>query len=196
LISSSAVGVFRERWKVEELLSCAAWSARVARCANGVDCRAGGGFGEKGVEIAKIFLEFAKVASIDAWGCVVDGEGELGFLLLQLGFEHLPRAGNGVALVVEEALDAQSHFNIATAIETLAGASLVGFELRELALPEPQDVGGNVAESGDFADAEVELVRDVGPGCWWWSADWLMLCHARKLRYRCAGGGAYAPACV
>jgi hypothetical protein len=160
-----------------------------------VDCRAGGGFGEKGVEIAKIFLEFAKVAGVDAWGGVVDGEGELGFLLLQLGFEDLPRAGNGVALVVEEALDAQSHFNIATAVETLAGASLVRFELRKFALPETQDVGGNVAEFGDFADAKVELVRDVGPGCWGWSADWLMLCHARKLRYDCAGG-AYAPACV
>ena len=79
------------------------------------------------MEIAKISLEFAKLPSINVWGGVVDGEGELGFLLLQLGLEDLPRAGNRVALAVEEALDAQSHFNIAAAIKTLPGASLVGF---------------------------------------------------------------------
>jgi hypothetical protein len=141
------------------------------------------------VEIAEIFLEFAKLAGIDVWGGVVDGEGELGFLLLQLGLEDLPGAGDGVALTVEEAFDAQSHLDVATAVEALSGAPLVGFELRELALPETQDVGWKVAESGDFADAEVELVRDVGPGCLGSFADWLMLCHARKLRYYCAGGG-------
>jgi len=145
-----------------------------------MDCRAGGGFGEKGVEIAKIFLEFAKLAGIDAWGYVVDGEGELGLFLLQLGLENLPGAGDGVALVVEEALDAQSHFNIAAAVETLAGAALVGFELRKLALPEAQDIGWNVAELGDFTDTEVKLVRDVGPGWWGSFTDWLMLCHARN----------------
>jgi hypothetical protein len=107
------------------------------------------------VEIAEVFLEFAKLAGIDVWGGVVDGEGELGFLLLQLGFEDLPRAGNGVALVIEKAFDAQSHFHVATAVQTLPGAALMGFELRKLTLPETQDVGGNIAEPGDFADAEV-----------------------------------------
>ena len=141
------------------------------------------------MEIAKIFLEFAKLARIDVWRGVVDGEGELRFLLLQLGFEDLPRAGDGVALVVEKAFDAQSHLDVTAAVETLSGAALVGFELRKLALPETEDIGWNVAESGDFADAEVELVRDVGPGCWGSFADWLMLCHARKLRYCCAGDG-------
>jgi hypothetical protein len=186
--------VFRERWKVEELLWCTAWSGRVARCANGVNCPANGGFGEKGVEIAKIFLELAKLPNIGAWGSVVDGESELGFLLLQLGLEDLPRSGNGVALVVEEALDAQSHFHIATAIETLSGAALMRFELRKLALPETQDIGGNVAEPGDFADAEVELVRDVGPGWWGSFADWLMLCHARNSDITAPAAVAYGPA--
>jgi hypothetical protein len=68
----------------------------------------------------------------------------------------------------------------------------VGFELRKLAFPKPQDIGWHIAELGDFADAEVELVRDVGPGCWGSFADWLMLCHARKLRYYYAGGGGAA----
>jgi hypothetical protein len=113
------------------------------------------------VEIAEIFLEFAKLTGIDVGGGVVDGEGELRFLLLQLRFEDLPRARDRVALAVEEAFDAQSHLDVATAVEALAGAALVGFELREFTLPEAQDVGWNVAESGDFADAEVEFVRDV-----------------------------------
>jgi hypothetical protein len=115
------------------------------------------------VEIAEIFLEFAKLAGIDVWDAVVD-ERKLGFFLLQLGLEHLPRAGNGIALVVEEAFDAESHFDIAAAIEALASAPFVGFELRKLALPEPQDIGWNVAELSDFTYAEVKLVRDVGPG--------------------------------
>ena len=139
-----------------------------------------GGLREQGVKIAKIFLEFAELAGVDAqWG-VVDGESELRLFLLELGFEDLARAGNGVALVVEEILDAQGHFDVAAAIETLAGAAFVGFEVGELALPEAQDIGGNVAEFGDFADAEVELVRDVRPGCGGGFADWLVLRHARN----------------
>jgi hypothetical protein len=181
--------VFRKRCQVEELLWTSAGSAGVARCANGVDGRAGSGFREESVQIAKIFLEFAKLASIEVGSVVVDGKSELWFFVLQLSLEDLPGAGNGISLAIEEAFDAQRHFNVATAIETLAGAAFVRFELRKLALPEAEDVGGNVAEFGDFTDAEVELVRDVRPGWWGSFADWLMLCHARKLRYRGADGG-------
>ena len=131
------------------------------------------------MEIAKIFLKFAKLRRVDGWG-IVNGQSELWFFVLQLSFEYLSCAGNGVSLAVEQAFDAQCHFNIAPAIEALAGASLVGLELRKLALPETQDVGRNVAESGDFTDTEVELVRDVRPGWRGRFADWLMLCHARK----------------
>jgi hypothetical protein len=52
-------------------------------------------------------------------------------------------------------------FYVATAVETLAGATFVWLELGEFALPEAKNIGGNVAEFGDFAYAEVELVRDV-----------------------------------
>jgi hypothetical protein len=159
-----------------------------------VNCRTSGGFGEKGVEITKVLLEFAKLTGINAWGTVVDGEGELGFLLFQLGFKDLSRAGNGVALVIEKAFDAQSHLHIATAVQTLPGAALMRFELRKFALPETQDVGGNIAEPGDFADAEVELVRDVGPGGWGRFADWLMLCHARNSDTTAPAAVAYGPA--
>ena len=168
-ISSSALVVFRERWEIEELFGCATRRGWVARRANGVDgSPCGGRFGEKSVEIAKIFLKFAELPGVERRRRVVDGEGELRFFLLELGLEDLACAGDGVALVVEEALDAERHLDVASAIEALAGAAFVGFELRELALPEAQDVGGNVAEFGDFADAEVELVRDVGPGWLGW----------------------------
>ena len=143
-----------------------------------MDGRAGGGLREQRVKIAQIFLQFAELPGIDVRRAVVDGEGELRLFLFELCLEDLAGAGNGVALVVEEALDAQRHFDVATAIEALTGAAFVGFELRKLALPETQDVGGDVAELGDFADAEVELVRNVRPGWWGGFADWLMLCHA------------------
>ena len=79
---------------------------------------------------------------------------------------------------------------VAATVEALAGAAFVGLELRELTLPKAQNVGGDVAELGDFSDAEVELVRDVGPGCRVGSADWLMLRHA-KSPVRRGGGVAY-----
>ena len=84
----------------------------------------------------------------------------------------------------------ESCLYIAAAIEALAGSAFVGLELGKFALPEPEDVGGNVTEFRDFADAEVKLVRDVGPGCGVGSADWLMLRHA-KVSGPPRGGVAY-----
>jgi len=103
----------------------------------------------------------------------------------EFGFEYLTGTGNGVALVVEKTFDAHGHLDIAAAIEALPGAALVRFELGKLALPETQDVGGHVAEFGNFADAEVELVRDVGPGGVGVFADCLVLRHARAPMLRC-----------
>ena len=98
----------------------------------------------------------------------------------EFGFEDLSGSRNGIALVVEKTLDAHGHLDIAAAIETLPRAALVGFELRKLALPEAEDVGGHIAKFGNFADAEVEFVRDVGPGGGGISADCLVLRHARN----------------
>jgi hypothetical protein len=152
-------------------------------------CAGGGRLREQGVKIVKFFLEFAEQACVYFGRGVVDSQGELRFLVPEFGFEDLPCAGNGVALVVEKAFNAKGHLDIAAAIETLTGTALVRFELREFALPEAQDVGGDIAEFGYFADAEVELVRDVGSGCGGCFADWLMLRHAQKLRCGYAGGG-------
>jgi len=156
-------------------------TTRCGRCAlrpYGMNRGAGGRLGKKSVEISEVLLQLAEHAWIEArWG-VIDGEAEKRFLLLELGFEDLTGAGDGIALVVEEVLDAEGHFDVAFAIEALAGAAFVGLELREFALPEAQDVGRHFAESGDFADAEVELVRNVGPGLVVGFADWLVLRHA------------------
>lgn len=144
-----------------------------------MDCRASCRFGQQRVKVAKIFLEFAKLFR-RCVGCgFVDAEGELGLLVMQLGFEDLAGAGDGVTLFVEERLDAENHFDVAAAVEALTGAAFVRFELREFALPETEDVGWKVAEFGDFADAEVEFVRDFRPGGWGSSADWLVLRHAK-----------------
>jgi hypothetical protein len=171
--------IFRKKWEIEKLFGCATRRGRVALRANGMDGGPSGGrFGEKSVEIAEIFLKFPEQSGIERRRSTVDGEGELRFFLFELGFKDLAGAGNGVALVVEKALDAKSHLDVAATVEALAGAAFVGLELRELALPEAQDVGRNVAEFGDFADAEVELVRDVRPGGLVGFSDWLVLRHA------------------
>jgi hypothetical protein len=105
-------------------------------------------------------------------GGLDDGEG------LVVGFEDLASAGDGVALVVEKTLDAKGDFYLFFPVETLSCAAFVGFQLGELGLPEAEDVGRDLAQSGDVADAEVELVgngdglRDNG------LADWLMRTHA------------------
>jgi hypothetical protein len=78
-----------------------------------------------------------------------------------LALDDLTRTRDGISLVVEQRLDVENGFDIAPAVQALASASLVWFELRELALPEAKDVGGNIAETRDLADAEVELVRNL-----------------------------------
>ena len=130
------------------------------------------------MQIVEIFLKFPKQPGIKRRRSAVDGEGKLRFFLLELGLEDLASARDGVSLVVEEALDAEGHFDVAFAIEALAGAAFVGLQLWELAFPEAQDVGGDIAEFGDFADAEVELVRDIRPGGLVGFSDWLVLRHA------------------
>lgn len=151
---------------------------------DGVDGGFGGGrFGEEGVELAEVFLEGEEVPGVDGAGGAA--EGELGvFAGAELGFEGGARAGDGVALVVEEGLDAERHFDVAAAVEALAGASLIGLELRELAFPEAEDVGGDFAEFCYLADAEVEFVGDFAGGrrrstAWRGGtlADWLLRRH-------------------
>ena len=76
--------------------------------------------------------------------------------------ENLASAGQGVTLGVDQALDFEGQFNVATAVKTLAGTALVGLELGKLRFPEAQDVGFDTAEACDIANLEVETVRDRG----------------------------------
>jgi hypothetical protein len=146
------------------LIRCTAMSIRDSMGTNRMNGGAGGRLGEQGVQIAQLLLQFAELAEVDGRGSIVDGEGELGLFLLQFRFEDLAGAWDGVALVVEKGFDTEGHFDVAAPVEALAGAAFVRLELGELALPETEDVGGNLAEFRHFADTEVELVRDVGPG--------------------------------
>ena len=84
--------------------------------------------------------------------------------LFEFGFggEDLAGAGDGVALIVEQALDAEGHFYVTLAVESLTGAAFVGLQLGEFGLPETQDVGGNVAEarlSGMIVGSGVTTLR-------------------------------------
>jgi hypothetical protein len=151
--------------------------------ADGMNCSAGGdGTGEHGEELAEVFLEFFELLVGGGDRTLGHGEGELRGVVLHLALDGLAGAGDGVALVVEEGFYAEGGFDVAAAVEALAGAAFVGFELGEFALPEAEDVGGNVAETGYFADAEVELVGYLRGCSRRTFANWLMLRHARRPR--------------
>ena len=194
-MSSSTFIVFGKEWEVEEFLRSTTRYAVGTRGADGVHGGSSWRLREQGVKVAEILVQFLQPARIDAGSGSFNGQSELRLSMLELTFKDLTGAGDGVSLAVEKAFDAQGHFDVAAAVETLAGAAFVRFELREFALPEAEDVGGNVAEFGDFADAKVELVRNVGSGGWGGFADWLMLRHARKLREPPFGGGGLWSGC-
>jgi hypothetical protein len=96
----------------------------------------------------------------------------------ELSPDHLARAGNGVAVLVEKRLDVERGLNVPFTIEALSCAAFVRLELGELAFPEAKHVGGNVAQASYFADAKVKLVRNVGSGGVRVSSNWLVLRHA------------------
>jgi hypothetical protein len=145
-----------------------------------VDGRAAGRLREQGVQIAKVFLEFAKLARIDIERSGFDGKGKLRFLVSEFGLEDVACAGDRISLVVEEAFDPERHLDVATTVEPLASAAFVRLQLRKFTFPEAENIGWNIAKSGYFPDAKVELVRDVRPGWGDGFTDWLVLCHARN----------------
>lgn len=89
--------------------------------------------------------------AIVLWGGQFRGQERLVGLQAQVGWnggfagKHALGASDGVALFMEQALDAECHFDVAPAVEALAGAAFAGVELGELRLPEAQDVGGHAA---------------------------------------------------
>ena len=80
----------------------------------------------------------------------------------------LASARNGVSLFIEQLLDAHDVLDIPAPVHALARAALHRLQLREFRFPETQDIGGKTAESGNLADSEIELLRNLdlaGPAC-------------------------------
>src|SRR5207248_151361 len=77
-------------------------------------------------------------------------------------FQGMASAGDGVTLTVHEALDLKSHFHFAAAVETLAGTTLIGLQLRELRLPETKNVGLDAAQARNIANLEVQAIGNDG----------------------------------
>src|SRR4051794_12795144 len=92
----------------------------------------------------------------------VSGEWEWRLFLIRLGFcaQLLARARDSEPFLVEKFLDPQDVFNVFPPVHPLAGVALHRFELRKFGFPETQNIGRQAAETSDFTDAEVKLLRD------------------------------------
>src|SRR5215475_3197786 len=88
------------------------------------------------------------------------GQRHLGFVGFAFITQLLPSAGDGVSLFIEQTLDTHHAFHIALAVHALSGAALNALELRKFGFPEAENIGWQPAQSGDFADAEIELFRN------------------------------------
>jgi hypothetical protein len=74
--------------------------------------------------------------------------------------EGVTGAQKSVAFAVDKALDFERGLDVAAAIKALAGAALVGLELRKLCFPEPKHVGFDFADTCDVPDLEVKTIGD------------------------------------
>ena len=90
------------------------------------------------------------------------GSGSGGFGLGGVGMERLAGALYGETLFVEQMLDAEQELYILAAVETVAGAGFFGGQGGEVGFPVAEDIGLYAEQSADFADAEVELIGDLG----------------------------------
>src|SRR6185503_14712496 len=75
-----------------------------------------------------------------------------------LALELLLRAGDGIALVVEQFLDPADHVELFLGVDPLTGLALARREHRELGLPIAQDVGLDIEGAAGFADLVVQLL--------------------------------------
>jgi len=74
--------------------------------------------------------------------------------------KNLASASQRVTLAVNQGLDFQHHLDVAPAVKPLSSPTLVGFELRKLRLPKPENVGLKAADPCDIANFEVQTIRD------------------------------------
>src|SRR6202000_2015599 len=106
----------REEREVEEFLRGSTREVGCARCADRVNGGSSWRLGEQGVEVTEILVQFLEPARVDGRSSAFDGQGQLRLSMFELTFEDLTGAGDGVSLVVEEALDAESHFDVAATV--------------------------------------------------------------------------------
>ena len=102
------------------------------------------------------------LADVLQFGGGVHGKrnGRLSLVGFDFRAQLLTGAGDGESFFVEQLLDVQDALDVASSIHALAGAAFDWFELGEFGFPEAEHVGGQAAEGGDFADAEIEFVGD------------------------------------
>ena len=85
--------------------------------------------------------------------------GGRGFLLLPDAFpERLAGACDGVAFVVEQALDLQHRLDVFATVPPLPVRCFLGRKRRKLAFPKAQDVGFHAGQSAHVADAKKQAV--------------------------------------
>jgi hypothetical protein len=85
-------------------------------------------------------------------------KGRLRLISFHFGSQMLARASNREAFLIEQLFDVQNVFDVLAAIHALSGAAFHRLELGEFCLPESQNVRGQVAKAGNFADAEIKFV--------------------------------------
>jgi hypothetical protein len=82
----------------------------------------------------------------------------------ELAFQLLLGAGDGVALVVEELLDAPDDLELFLAVDALPRAALARAQRRKLGLPVAQDVRLDAERFTGLADLVVEALLNAGLG--------------------------------
>jgi hypothetical protein len=78
-------------------------------------------------------------------------------------FQKLPRAFDGVALLVQQALDLQHQLHILAPVQPVSLAGLLRAERWKLSFPKPQYVRLDSRQTAHFTDPEVKLIGDLGP---------------------------------
>ena len=84
-----------------------------------------------------------------------------GFRDARFGLQGLARAFDGVALFVQQVLNAEEQLDILAAVEAVAGAGLLRRQDGKLRLPVAQDVGLDAEQFAHLADFEVQLIRNL-----------------------------------
>jgi len=74
--------------------------------------------------------------------------------------KSLPRAFYRKAFSIQKLFDLQQLFYIFPFVETLPGVGFLGGERRELRFPVAQNIRLNPEQAADFANPEVEFVRN------------------------------------